>query len=180
MNGYLMQEREWTPGQDLFVDSFSPENVYGVVFEDDGDAAYFYAVEKDKEGAGLRVLDALHIFETEGSDEEDPTAPSAQTPDSAAPAVRTPEAANDADDDDRGNRAPAGAPAPPSKLLIVWSKDWQKCALVIAGLCHAIFDFKEQAGYNINEFPPPNDFWTKGDRKITIERLRNFQNTTEE
>jgi hypothetical protein len=139
MNGYLMQERQWTPGEDLFVESFSPESSFGVVFEDDGDAAYFYAVEKDKEGAGLRVLDALHINET-----------------------------NDEDPDDIA----AGAAA--SKLLIVWSKDWSKCALVIAGLCHAIFDFKEQSGYNINEFPPPNDFWTKGDRKITIERLRNF------
>jgi hypothetical protein len=167
MNGYLMQEREWTPGKDLFVESFSPESTYGVVFEDDGDSAYFYAVEKDKEGAGLRVLDALHINETEGAGEE-----------GAAPAAQP--AANDPDDDNRGNRAPAAAPAPPSKLLIVWSKDWSKCALVIAGLCHAIFDFKEQAGYNINEFPPPNDFWTKGDRKITMERLRNFQNTTEE
>ena len=129
-----MQERQWTAGEDLFVESFSPESAYGVVFEDDGDAAYFYAVEKDKEGAGLRVLDALHINE---KDED-------------APAVG------------------------PSKLLIVWSKDWSKCALVIAGLCHAIFDFSEQAGYNINEFPPPNEFWTKGDRKITMERLRNF------
>jgi hypothetical protein len=139
MNGYLMQEREWTPGQDLFVESFSPENKYGVVFEDDGDAAYFYAVEKDQEGAGLRVLDALHINETDNPDEG-------------------------------GTAADPG----PSKLLIVWSKDWSKCALVIGGLCNAIFDFKEQAGYNINEFPPPNDFWTKGDRKITIERIRNF------
>ena len=52
--------------------------------------------------------------------------------------------------------------------MIVWSKDWQKCALVIDGLCHAIFDFEEHGGYNINEFPPPNDFWTKGDRKMTM------------
>ena len=174
MNGYLMQEREWTPGQDLFVESFSPENVYGVVFEDDGDAAYFYAVEKDKEGAGLRVLDALHINETEGpGDEGSPDHGSAGHPAADPGSQPSDTAANDPDADDRGNRASA-APAPPSKLLIVWSKDWSKCALVIAGLCHAIFDFREQAGYNINEFPPPNDFWTKGDRKITMERLRNF------
>ena len=170
MNGYLMQEREWTPGQDLFVESFSPENKFGVVFEDDGDSAYFYAVEKDKEGAGLRVLDALHINET-----EDPE-PGDEGPqvDPGADAAKRCEAAP------VGNRADPEPAAAPSKLLIVWSKDWQKCALVIAGLCHAIFDFEAQAGYNINEFPPPNDFWTKGDRKITIERLRNFQNTTEE
>jgi hypothetical protein len=166
MNGYLMQEREWIPGQDLFVESFAPENKYGVVFEDDGDAAYFYAVEKDKEGAGLRVLDALHINET-----EDPEPGEDRSGAGSAEGRNTP-VANDADD--RGNRASAAVPDPPKKLLIVWSKDWSKCALVIGGLCHAIFDFKEQSGYNINEFPPPNDFWTKGDRKITIERLRNF------
>src|ERR1700722_18497626 len=71
MNGYLMQEQQWIPGEDLFVESFSPENSYGVVFEDDGQTAYFYAVEKDKEGAGLRVLDALHIQETGDEPEED-------------------------------------------------------------------------------------------------------------
>jgi hypothetical protein len=177
MNGYLMQEREWTPGRDLFVESFSPESQYGVVFEEDGDAAYFYAVEKDKEGAGLRVLDALHINETETGEDPAPDEDAAPGDDAPAgitadPAPEVP--ANDPNDDNRGNRAPADAPAPPSKLMIVWSKDWSKCALVISGRCHAIFDFKEQAGYNINEFPPPNDFWTKGDRKITMERLRNF------
>src|ERR1700761_869704 len=98
MNGYLMQEKQWTPGEDLFIESFSPESRYGVVFEDDGEAAYFYAVEKDGEGAGLHILDALHIHETE-------------TPGSEA--------------------------AKP--LLIVWAKDWMKCALVIDGYCHALF-----------------------------------------
>ena len=138
-----MQEREWMPGQDLFIESFSPENKFGTVFEDDGDSAYFYAVEKDKEGAGLRVLDALHIFETD-------------------------DAGGEGDDK---LRLTAGQPV---RLLVVWSRDWEKCALVIGGLCHAIFDFKVHGGYSINEFPPPNDVWTKGDRKMTIERIRNF------
>ena len=62
----------------------------------------------------------------------------------------------------------------PVRLLVVWSRDWEKCALVIGGLCHAIFDFKVHGGYSINEFPPPNDVWTKGDRKMTVERIRNF------
>ena len=131
MNGYLMQEKKWTPGEDLFIESFAPENHYGVVFEDDGEAAYFYAVEKDEQGAGLRILDALHIHEKEEGEE------SAEKP-----------------------------------LLIVWARDWLKCALVIDGFCHALFDFKEQRGYNINEFPPPNDFWTRGDRKLTDELIR--------
>lgn len=148
MNGYLMQEQQWTPGQDLFIESFSPENQHGVVFEDDGDAAYFYAVEKDSAGTGLQVLDALHIFET--LDPGDPR----DGADLADPAAIT--------------------TGQPTQLLIVWSKDWTKCALVIGGFCHAIFDFRAQAGYNINEFPPPNDFWTKGDRKMTKERIRDF------
>jgi len=133
MNGYLMQEQKWTPGEDLFVESFASEGRFGVVFEDDGDAAYFYAVEKDESGAGLNILDALHIYE--GGKVED-------------------------------------VPAKP--LLIIWARDWMKCALVIDGYCHAIFDFKAHGGYNINEFPPPNDIWTKGDRKLTEELIRSL------
>jgi len=137
MNGYLMQERQWTPGEDLFVESFSPESPYGVVFEDDGQTAYLYAVEKDKEGESLRVLDALHIRETGGELAES-----------------------------------QGDTQKPSKLQIVWSRDWMKSALVIDGLCHALFDFIAHGGYNINEFPPPNEFWTQGDRKLTMELMQ--------
>ena len=146
-----MQEQSWTPGEDLFLESFSPENAYGVIFEDDGEAAYFYAVEKepaaadgsgdaaagspaDPGGGGIRILDALHIHETE---------------------------------DETSGMGDHERP-----LMIIWSKDWLKCALVIDGYCHALFDFVAQGGYNINEFPPPNEFWTKGDRKLTEERIR--------
>jgi hypothetical protein len=138
MNGYLMQERSFVQGGDTFLESFSPDHNYGVVFEDDGQTGYFYAVEKDAEGQGLRVLDALHIYEVP------------ESPDPAAP----------------------GAEPATSKLMIVWSKDWKKCALVIDGYCHAIFDFEAQGGYNINEFPPPNSFWTKGDRKLSEEVMK--------
>lgn len=132
-----MQEQKWTPGQDLFIESFASEGRLGVVFEDDGEAAYFYAVEKDESGAGLSILDALHIYE-KGEDE---------------------------------GSVPAGE-AQAKPLLIIWARDWMKCALVIDGYCHAIFDFEAHGGYNINEFPPPNDIWTKGDRKLTDELIR--------
>ncbi|GGB10054.1 DUF2251 domain-containing protein [Puia dinghuensis] len=132
MNGYLMQEQDWVAGEDLFVESFSPENSYGVVFEDDGETAFFYAVEKDKTSGELRVLDALHIHE---SNEDDPEPATAQ-------------------------------------LKIIWSKDWLKVALVIDDHVHALFDFEAHGGYNINEFPPPNDFWTQGDRKLSNEMIR--------
>jgi len=135
-----MQEQKWTPGQDLFLESSSPENRYGVIFEDDGEAAYFYAVEKDKQGEGLRVLDALHIHEEDDPGDED-----------------------DAQEDDE-----------PADLKIIWSRDWLKCALVLDGFVHALFDFENQGGYNINEFPPPNDFWTQGDRKLTPELIQRF------
>jgi hypothetical protein len=147
MNGYLMQEQSFVRGEDTFVESFSPENKYGVVFEDDGETAYFYAVEKDPEGQGLRILDALHIYEAEGAEDA--------KMDAAAAAA-----------------AGQGTGPSPSKLLIVWSKDWKKCALVLDGYCHAIFDFEAQGGYNINEFPPPNSIWTKGERRLTDERIR--------
>lgn len=135
-----MQEQQFIPGQEIFIESFSPENNYGVVFEDDGETGYFYAVEKDKDGAGLRILDALHIYEV-----EEPDATGAQT-----------------------------TGKPPSKLLIIWSRDWMKCALVIDGYCQALFDLEAQGGYNINEFPPPNEIWTKGERKLTDELVRQF------
>ncbi|HZE82853.1 MAG TPA: DUF2251 domain-containing protein [Puia sp.] len=150
MNGYLMQEQDITRGEDNFIESFSPENRYGVVFEDDGDTAYFYAVEKDAEGQGLRVLDALHIYE---ADEAEGAGPEPADPESKAispPAKRS------------------------SKLILVWSKDWKKCALVIDGFCHAIFDFEAQSGYNINEFPLPNSIWTKGERKLTDELIKSL------
>lgn len=129
-----MQDREWVPGEDLFIESVSPENSFGVVFEDDGDAAYFYAMERDLEGTGLQVLDALHIHEGVGE--------------------------------------PRAHPPQASKLQIVWSRDWLKCALVIDGRCHALFDFEAHGGYNINEFPPPNGIWTQGDRKLTDEIVK--------
>jgi hypothetical protein len=132
MNGFLMQEKSFVMGEDAFIESHSPENSFGVIFEDDGDTAYFYAVQSDPENPVPRILDALHIYEAQVIPEERKT----------------------------------------SKLAIVWSRDWLKSALVLNGLCHAVFDFEKQAGYNINEFPPPNEFWTKGGRKLTPDLIR--------
>ena len=149
MKGYLMQDREWVPGEDLFIESASPENSFGVVFEDDGDTAYFYAVERDREGAGLQVLDALHIYEG-GGEEGD-------------------KGAGEEGGGERASEVGRERAGEASKLQIVWSRDWLKCALVIDGRCHAVFDFEAHGGYNISEFPPPNEIWTRGDRKLTGE-----------
>jgi hypothetical protein len=161
MKGYLMQEQLFVPGEDNFLESFSPENNYGVVFEDDGETGYFYAVEKDKDGPGLRVLDALHIYEAAEFLADKAAAIIGQADGSAPGPLPEKEGG--------GSKGIS-----PSKLLIIWSRDWMKCALVIDGHCQAIYDFKAQGGYNINEFPPPNDIWTKGDRKLTDELIRNL------
>jgi hypothetical protein len=134
MNGYLMQQQRFVKGKDAFVESRSLENQYGVVFEDDGDTGYFYAVEIDPVGKDQQVLDALHIYQVE----ED--APSENE----------------------------------STVLIIWSKDWLKCALVIDDECHAVFDFENHGGYNISEFPPPNSIWTKQGRELTNEIVQQF------
>jgi len=168
MNGYLMQEKQWTPGEDLFIESFAPENHNGVVFEDDGESAYFYAVEKDGDGPGLRILDALHIHQSEEAPEESDFAGPGDVPTQSEPAGQS-DVPGDSEPD---TARPSLPPARP--LLIVWSRDWMKCALIIDGYAHALFDFEAHGGYNINEFPPPNDFWTKGDRKLTDELVRKF------
>lgn len=167
MNGYLMQDKRLVRGEDTFIESFSQENRYGVVFEDDGETGYFYAVERDEEGQGLRVLDALHIYEVDGA--AGPASGGGAGDASAADETGAGKAADMAVSG--GARKEAG---PESKLLIVWSRDWEKCALVIDGFCHAIYDFKARGGYNINEFPPPNEIWTQGERKLTDELIRSL------
>ena len=134
MKGYLLQKKVLDPGQKVFLDSYSPENSYGVAFEDDGESGYFYALEKTAQSNQPRILDALHIFES---------------------AERM--------DDNK-----------PVELMIVWTTDWLKCALILDGSCHALFDFENQGGYNINEFPPPNSFWTKHNRKLTTEIIQSI------
>lgn len=59
----------------------------------------------------------------------------------------------------------------PLAVKIIWSRDWLKCALVVNAQCHALFDFGAQRGCCINEFPPPNEFWTKGDRILTNQMI---------
>jgi len=67
----------------------------------------------------------------------------------------------------------------PCHIQIVWSENGDLAALLINKYCHAIFDFKNKAGYCRNAFPPSNGKWrsTNNERKLTedmIERL--FEN----
>jgi len=170
-----MQELDFHAGEDAMVESFAPENRYGVVFEDDGETGYFYAVEKDADGSGLRVLDALHIYEgDEGPDEANEgvlVGEIGEVEDAGEAGADTDEEGEDAG---QGGDSSEGDDGAKSHLQIVWSRDWLKCALVIDGFCQAIFDFEGQNGYNINEFPPANEFWSKGGRELTDEIIHRF------
>jgi hypothetical protein len=59
------------------------------------------------------------------------------------------------------------------QLSVIWSTDWQRCALVIDNTCHAVFDFQNKAGYNLTAFPKPI-LWTGYERKLTAEMVRRF------
>jgi hypothetical protein len=127
LKGYLLHEQSFVAGEDTFVDSVSSENNYAVVFEDDTESGYFYALEMDKDSGEQKILDAVHIYNVESLEDEQK----------------------------------------PGVLKIIWSRNWLACALVINNRCQAVFDFKNQGGYNRNGFPPPNAIWTKGSRALT-------------
>lgn len=56
----LGAEQTFLVGSDTYVSSKSPENDYGVFFEDDGDTGYFYGMDLSRETD--QILDALHIY----------------------------------------------------------------------------------------------------------------------
>jgi hypothetical protein len=136
MKGFLMLKKQVIPGEEVFLESHSPENRYGIVFEDNGETGYFYAVETipDQGQGEIRILDALHIY-------------------------------------DSLERKKEGAPL---GIEVIWSRDWLKCALILGGACHAVFDFENQGGYCINEFPPPNETWTRHGRTLTNQLIRDI------
>ncbi|MBS1567045.1 MAG: DUF2251 domain-containing protein [Bacteroidetes bacterium] len=71
MKGYLLQDLTIEIGVPVIVESNASEGRYTVVFEDDGETAYFYAAERTDEPDGLRVLDALHIYNADEIAEEE-------------------------------------------------------------------------------------------------------------
>ncbi|HUB59594.1 MAG TPA: DUF2251 domain-containing protein, partial [Puia sp.] len=115
----------------------------------------------------LQVLDALHIYE--GGGEEGDEGVSGEGGDEGASEEGGDKGASEEGGGERASEEGRERAGEASKLQIVWSRDWLKCALVIDGRCHAVFDFEAHGGYNISEFPPPNEIWTRGDRKLTGE-----------
>ncbi|GAA4437311.1 DUF2251 domain-containing protein [Ravibacter arvi] len=63
----------------------------------------------------------------------------------------------------------------PSVLKILWTEDESTVFLSINDYYHAVFDFRNQAGYCRNAFPGPRSPWTEvKERELTdqlIERL---------
>ena len=128
-NIYVYEEETFIVGEDTFIESTS-ENNFTVIFEDNLETGYFYAVDREN---GMEMLDALHVY-------------------------------NVADVVDKQK---------PSILKIFWTEDSTKSLLVINDYCHAVFDFKNKAGYCRNAFPKSKSDWTKIENRNLTEELLN-------
>ena len=59
-----MNKEKLTIGTPLVLESDSPSQEYGVVFEDDGETAYFYALDLSRDDNP--IVDALQIYSVTG------------------------------------------------------------------------------------------------------------------
>lgn len=59
MKGILDKEEMITVGVPVLIESNSPQENVAVVFEDEGDTGYFYALNR---GLDQPIVDALHIY----------------------------------------------------------------------------------------------------------------------
>jgi hypothetical protein len=55
-----MAQQIFLPGNDLFAATAAPDGRYGAFFDDDGEAAYFYALDLDSDDL---ILDAVHVYD---------------------------------------------------------------------------------------------------------------------
>ena len=75
-------------GAKLVMQANAPSNLHAVVFEDDGDTGYFYALAPTESGE-LELLDALHIYNAEADlRDADVKLEIAWSPDSALAGLR--------------------------------------------------------------------------------------------
>ena len=56
----VVAEQRICVGAEDFVDGTAPDGRFAVVFEDDGDTGYFYALDRSK--SGQPIQDAMHIY----------------------------------------------------------------------------------------------------------------------
>ncbi|CAM3122419.1 hypothetical protein BZK31_17740 [Pseudomonas floridensis] len=69
---YLAAEHELNVGQPIVVEAAAQEGTFAVVFDDDADTGYFYALDTQSESNPIQ--DALHIYNV--NDVSDRTKPS--------------------------------------------------------------------------------------------------------
>jgi len=133
MHAQLGAQQTLSVGTATKIRNIHPRTGHGVMFEDEGETGYFYALDPAR-GADDEIVDALHIYNVEGV----------------------------------VDRKQA------SILLIVWSHDGLKSALLINGFVQAIIDFQGKRGYCRSGYPPSNPLWSKFDHKWTDSAFQLF------
>jgi hypothetical protein len=58
-----MARQNFLPGSDLFAATAAPDGRYGAFFDDDGESAYFYALDLDSDDL---ILDAVRVYDARG------------------------------------------------------------------------------------------------------------------
>jgi hypothetical protein len=56
-----MAQQTFLPGSDAFAATAAPDGRYGAFFDDDGESAYFYALDLDSDDL---ILDAVRVYDT--------------------------------------------------------------------------------------------------------------------
>ena len=104
------------------LEGASPTSPFQIVFEDDGDTGYLYAVRRNHDDS-IKILDAVHLY--------------------------TVSTVANADH--------------PIEVKLVWDDPGRLGGVLIEDHCHALFDFDEERGHCIDEFPDPpaGGNWTR-------------------
>jgi hypothetical protein len=55
-----MAKQTFFPGNDLFAATAAPDGRYGAFFDDDGESAFFYALDLDSDDL---ILDSVHVYD---------------------------------------------------------------------------------------------------------------------
>jgi len=55
-----MSQQNFLPGNDAFAATAAPDGRYGAFFDDDGESAYFYALDLDSDDL---ILDAVRVYD---------------------------------------------------------------------------------------------------------------------
>jgi hypothetical protein len=124
-----MQSLTFTPGR-AFLSSNSHAVPWTAVFEDEGDAGYFYACDRSHERLEDSILDAMLVYNVSSLKLDNV---SSLTPDNSG-------SLSDAEAKER-------------IVSIDWSRDGLKAVLYLDGVPQAMADFSARRGYCRSNFP---------------------------